>query len=79
MNPEAIVRNLWEIKGIHNYRPEHLLQAETFLSQHYNDFPFDSLFCTDFFNLEAANEAMEMAMSKKFHRVVIRANSYKDI
>lgn len=40
-DPEAVVRGLWQIRGVHNYRPEHLQQAIEFLAG--SDKPFAGL------------------------------------
>ncbi|MBZ4675688.1 MAG: tdh 1 [Anaerophaga sp.] len=70
-NPETIVRNLWEIKGIHNYNTRDFLAAEKFLSNNISNFPFSDLFHPGFYSLEETEEAIKTARTKKFHRVVI--------
>ena len=41
--PEQIVRRQLTLRGIHNYRPKHLLTAVQFLTEHGNRFPFAEL------------------------------------
>ncbi len=44
--PEQIVRSQITLRGIHNYRPKHLLEAVQFLTQHGQAFPFAELVST---------------------------------
>ncbi len=37
--PEQLVRQLWSIKGVHNYCPEDLVSAVDFLEEHAENFP----------------------------------------
>jgi D-arabinose 1-dehydrogenase-like Zn-dependent alcohol dehydrogenase len=41
--PEQLVRSQITLRGIHNYRPKHLLQAVLFLSEYGQTFPFAEL------------------------------------
>lgn len=43
INAEQIVRNLWTIKGLHNYNQHDLVSAVTFMEQHYTDFSFETM------------------------------------
>ena len=38
--PEQMIRRLWSLHGVHNYRPHDLLAGVEFLEQHGNRFPF---------------------------------------
>ncbi|MFT3920918.1 MAG: zinc-binding dehydrogenase [Myxococcales bacterium] len=40
---EQLVRRHLILRGIHNYRPEHLLTAVEFLAKHHHEFPFAKL------------------------------------
>jgi alcohol dehydrogenase len=44
--PEQLIRSLITIRGVHNYRPKHLLEAVQFLTQHGQTFPFEELVST---------------------------------
>lgn len=41
--PEQLIRRLITLRGVHNYRPKHLLEAVQFLTQHGQAFPFAEL------------------------------------
>lgn len=41
--PEHLIRRIMTIRGVHNYRPKHLLEAVQFLTQHGQTFPFEEL------------------------------------
>jgi len=41
--PEQVIRRQLTLRGIHNYRPDHLLTAVKFLAESGNDFPFAEL------------------------------------
>lgn len=71
INPETIVRKLWQITGIHNYNTRDFLAAENFLSDNLRNFPFSDLFYPDFFPLVETEAAIKTAKKKKFHRVII--------
>ncbi len=71
-NPETIVRKLWQIKGVHNYNTRDFLAAERFLAINYNTFPFEELFCPDFYPLAETDAAIKSALTKQFHRVIIK-------
>jgi len=73
INAEKIVRNLWTIKGLHNYNEKDFLTAVEFIEKHYTDFPLSSLIDNKF-SLEEANEAFEYALRENPFRVGIRIN-----
>ena len=41
--PEQLIRRQITLRGIHNYRPSHLLEAVQFLSRYGQVYPFDEL------------------------------------
>ena len=43
IDPEAIIRNLITIKGLHNYNTQDLVRAVSFIEQAYDQFPFEEL------------------------------------
>ncbi len=57
-------------KGIHNYGPRHLEQAVEFLSNTVDKYPYDELVSPSF-DLDQINEAVELALSKKYLRVCV--------
>ncbi|MFI5909562.1 zinc-binding dehydrogenase [Dactylosporangium sp. NPDC051541] len=60
VDPEQIVRRLLTVHGVHNYRPEHLVQAVAFLAAHHERFPFAQL-VGDTFALSQLDRAFEQA------------------
>lgn len=66
-----IARNCLTIKGIHNYRPEHLAQALTFLERHSAKYPYADLVGA-VFPLREINEAVRAAASGKYVRVAVK-------
>ena len=71
INAEQVVRNLWTIKGLHNYNRDDLMTAVSFLEQHYQDFPFSDMIHDDF-TLPEVNEAFEYALDKNPFRVGVK-------
>lgn len=70
LDGNQLTRKCLSIKGIHNYRPEHLGEALRFLDEHARDYPYDELVGATF-GLERINEAVEVAASGEFIRVGI--------
>ena len=68
---EKIIRNLWTIKGLHNYNQDDFQAAVNFIETHHQDFPFDTLIEGQF-NLDQANEAFDHALSASPFRVGIK-------
>ena len=66
-----VTRKCLTIKGIHNYRPEHLGQALRFLEQNCARLPYREL-VGSVFPLAEINEAVRVASSGKHIRVAIR-------
>lgn len=71
INAEHIIRNLWTIKGLHNYNTQDFMTAVAFIENHHNHFPFDDLI-HDPFQLHQVNEAFEYALKNNPYRVGIR-------
>ncbi|MFA6946648.1 MAG: alcohol dehydrogenase catalytic domain-containing protein [Pedobacter sp.] len=71
INAEFIVRNLVNIKGLHNYNDADLVYAVDFIEQHQHSFDFELLICSGF-NLEQVNEAFEYAVNQNPFRVGIQ-------
>ena len=65
-----ITRKCLTIKGIHNYRPEHLGRAIRFLETFSTKYPFDSM-VGKIFPMAEINEAVEAAASGKQIRVAV--------
>ena len=68
-----VTRKYLTIKGIHNYRPDHLGKALRFLAQHHTKYPFDELVGVTF-PLNKINEAMEVSETGKYIRVGVKPN-----
>lgn len=68
---EQIVRRNLTLQGIHNYRPEHLVQAVNFLEQSHPIYPFHEI-VSDWFSLHDASAALTMAMNPGVIRVGIQ-------
>jgi putative phosphonate catabolism associated alcohol dehydrogenase len=73
INAEKIIRNLWTIKGLHNYNESDFINALDFIENNYNIFPFESL-VHDKFTFEQVNEAFEYALKENPFRVGIGIN-----
>ena len=71
IDPEAMVRGLWRMEGVHNYRPEDLGAALRFLDGAGRRFPFAAL-APRSFALAEVNEALEYAAAARPVRVMIR-------
>lgn len=68
-----VTRKYLTIKGIHNYRPDHLGQAIKFLEKHHTKYPFDELVGITF-PLKEINEAMQESATGRFIRVGVKPN-----
>ena len=71
LDPEQIVRKWLSIRGVHNYAPEDLQTAVSFLKSFGDQFPFEEL-VQHTFPLSKINEAIEFAMRDRPIRVAIR-------
>jgi putative phosphonate catabolism associated alcohol dehydrogenase len=70
--PEQVVRRCLTIRGVHNYRPEHLGRALEFLDRA-GSFPFEDL-VTDWRPLSALSSALESPPDPDRPRLGIRPN-----
>jgi putative phosphonate catabolism associated alcohol dehydrogenase len=68
---EQIVRNLWTIRGLHNYNREDFIAAVEFIERHHADFPFTDM-VHDQFSLSQVNEAFAYALENNPFRVGVR-------
>lgn len=48
LDPEAIVRGLKSIRGVHNYEPRHLIDAVQYLEERHDAYPFAGLVGTSY-------------------------------
>ena len=65
-----IIRKYITIKGIHNYRPDHLRKALEFLEKNHRKYPFNDIVKVTF-PLDQINEAVAAAQEGKYIRVGI--------
>jgi putative phosphonate catabolism associated alcohol dehydrogenase len=71
LSAEKVVRNLWTIKGLHNYNIQDFIQAVKFAEENHTIFPFVELVeCT--FTLNEVNEAFHYAVKNNAIRVGIQ-------
>ena len=66
-----VTRKYLTIKGIHNYKPEHLGKALRFLETHWQKYPYAELLGRTF-PLSQINEAVRVGASSRYIRVGIR-------
>ena len=66
----VVTRKYLTIKGIHNYNPEHLGKALSFLEKNYRQYPFEDIVKVKY-PLFEINSAVEAAMTGKYIRVGI--------
>ena len=74
---EQIIRKCLTFRGVHNYGPRHLEQAVDFLSSTVDKYPYDELVSSSF-GLDQVNEAVELALTKKFLRVCVEPGRGKE-
>lgn len=71
LSAEKLIRNLWTIKGLHNYNIEDFIHAVKFAEENHMKFPFEELIeCT--FNLNEVNDAFHFALKNNAIRVGIQ-------
>ena len=70
LDPESIVRRLITVRGVHNYTPDDLQQAVTYLRGAWHRHPFSALVGTTF-PLEKADAALTLAATARHPRVGI--------
>ena len=66
-----IIRKCLTLKGIHNYRPDHLEKGIDFMKKYINKFPFQKIIGASY-SLGDVNEAFKEASSGKYIRVGIK-------
>ena len=71
LSAEKIVRNLLNIKGLHNYNIQDFIHAVQFVENHHTKFPFLQL-VEGTFSLKEVNEAFNFALSNNSMRVGIQ-------
>lgn len=71
LSAEKVVRNLWNIKGLHNYNIQDFIHAVTFAEENHTIFPFVEL-VERTFNLNEVNEAFHYAVKNNAIRVGIQ-------
>lgn len=74
INPEAIIRNLITIKGLHNYNLQDFEQALHFIENNWNRFPFAAAVEKEF-PLDQATQAFEYALQHKPYRVGVKISN----
>ena len=71
VNAERVIRNLYTIKGLHNYNAEDFKNAVNFIEQHCDDYPFEQLI-QGHFALNDADKAFKYALEENPYRVRIK-------
>jgi threonine dehydrogenase-like Zn-dependent dehydrogenase len=71
LDGNVITRKTLTVKGIHNYRPDHLGQALRFLESCADTYPYSEI-VTAVFTLDQINEAIAEASTGRHIRVAIR-------
>ncbi|RZL51038.1 MAG: alcohol dehydrogenase [Pedobacter sp.] len=71
INPEAIIRSLISIKGLHNYNLSDFCYAVEFMEQNWKTFPFEKIVDQEF-ELKKSDEAFRYAIAHKPLRVGIK-------
>lgn len=70
LDPEAVVRRMLTVRGVHNYHPRDLVTALAFLAGPGRDYPWESLVVARY-PLEAAEEAFARAHLEAGGRVAV--------
>ena len=73
VDSEMVIRKLKTIKGLHNYNADDFKAAVRFVTDHWRDYPIDSLIY-DGFTLDEADKAFHYAIDHNPFRVGIRMN-----
>jgi len=71
LDGNALTRKCLTLRGIHNYRPEHLGQALDFLAEHAANYPYTEIIGATF-PLEKINEALHAAAQGHHIRVAVK-------
>lgn len=70
LDGRELVISMLTLRGIHNYRPEHLIQSLELIRTHAGNYPFAELITAEF-PLRELNRAMEAARDRRNIRVAI--------
>jgi putative phosphonate catabolism associated alcohol dehydrogenase len=70
LNAETIVRNIWTIKGLHNYNENDFVEAVNFIEKEHQNYPLASLIKGGF-NLDTCTLAFDYAIKEHPYRVGI--------
>jgi alcohol dehydrogenase len=70
LDPQTMVRRMLTVKGVHNYRPDHLGTALRFLGTAGRNHPWDSLIAGSF-PLQAAEAAFAAALANPGRRIAV--------
>ena len=68
---EAVLRKCLTLRGVHNYRPEHLAAGLDFLAQNHTRLPFEKL-TSPALPLDRLNEGFDLTRSRQWQRVAIQ-------
>ena len=68
---EAVLRKCLTVRGVHNYRPEHLAAGLDFLAQNHTRLPFEKL-TSPVLPLDRLNEGFDLTRSRQWQRVAIQ-------
>ena len=68
---EAVLRKCLTLRGVHNYRPEHLASGLDFLAQKHRLMPFEKLTRPPL-SLDQLNEGFDLTRSRQWQRVAIK-------
>ncbi|WP_215224078.1 zinc-binding dehydrogenase [Echinicola shivajiensis] len=71
INAEYLVRNLLTIRGLHNYIPEDLASAITFMEKNHTKYPFNELVGIEY-PLDELEEAFETGNKGSYYRVGVK-------
>ena len=74
LNAEKLIRNLWTIKGLHNYNARDFVTAVNFIEEHHSHFPFLEMVFNGF-HFGQVNEAFEYALKYNPFRVGINISN----
>jgi alcohol dehydrogenase len=70
LNAETIVRNIWTIKGLHNYNESDLIEALDFVESYHQEYPISTL-VKGGFTLDTCKLAFDFAIEEHPYRVGI--------
>jgi alcohol dehydrogenase len=74
VDAQKVVRKLLQIRGLHNYNYEDLVNATAFIETNYTKYPFADLVEKEY-NIETVEEAFAFASERKPVRVGVKVNA----